>query len=812
MKYKNAWSQNGILLLIKQWRLVLAVITLSALAACGGGGGEGGGEQLVNAQIIQGAIARGVIVIPEIDAAAATLSLDLNDKNSLNVSNPTGALASAQNGQIVVLPANDAQGIPFGLTAKVLKNSDGSVSLQPANLNDVFSKLHIDFDTARDGGQIAGLISPKGANISLNQTTPSTIQAGVEFAACQLGLQAVVDIKCKNGALEGLISIEQKIQVKKVGSSDLTAATIYGTIDISKLAMKVKLDFDPAKYPETGGLNQATVKLTGEWGATIGIRSDDSTAKFDIPSWSEHIRADEANIWDKNTRLKFGKYFEISGLNGDDKKGLIPLGGFYLTPAGGTAFSGDLSAHQLGAIKTLAAVVWVYLDLEGNIKLSGDFNLLKFNGVYVEKGFDVTNVNNALASDIIDVQINKNLYVGYLKGSVESKQNLGLAVAADVLVGGIRPLAVKAEIIGADLTAKADGEGGLRVLPQPSSWEGNFCFDNVARVYSDIVLTIHVQAKLDSKWLSASAGIESKFGPATKEWANAARSECINTLALVTVVPQPTYAAGSGEAIAYATFNDARQQCGFGLLAQNASLDRAATAHGNYLTLNASLPNLSAHFESAGSPGFTGATPADRAVAVGYSTRQVGENINFGGFGEASDFLALGLLAAPYHAISTLSGYRDIGLAWSPSTNGHNLIVKLGLPIATTLQVADSVRTFPCEGTNGVRPAMSGEVPNPFPNDLSTVWGQPIIVKGATDLVIRSASLIGPNGSIPLKAIYGAGQAIDPNGQCKDGWACVIPARLEVFTTYQVKVAGTNNGVPFNLAFAFKTGATGVGH
>lgn len=276
---------------------------------------------------------------------------------------------------------------------------------------------------------------------------------------------------------------------------------------------------------------------------------------------------------------------------------------------------------------------------------------------------------------------------------------------------------------------------------------------------------------------------------------------------LETSVPQPTYAVASGEAIAFATFNAARQQCGFGLLAQNARLDTAAAGHGKYLALN----NVMSHFQVAGNPGFTGERPFDRAVAAGYGTTQVGEDINFGGTGETADYLTRGLLAAPYHAIGALFGYRDIGLSWVPSFSGaaNNLIVEFGLAAGTTLQDAGAVLTYPCEGTTGVRTAMSGEMPNPFPNDLATVWGQPIIVNGVSDLTIRSASLTGPNGSLPIKAIYGGGQANDPNGVCRGAWACVLPAALTANTTYAVTVAGTSGGATFNLAFSFKTRAAG---
>ncbi|WP_407830463.1 spore germination YkwD domain-containing protein [Verminephrobacter aporrectodeae] len=67
--------------------------------------------------------------------------------------------------------------------------------------------------------------------------------------------------------------------------------------------------------------------------------------------------------------------------------------------------------------------------------------------------------------------------------------------------------------------------------------------------------------------------------------------------AIVTSVPAATYAASSSEALAYETLNAERSRCGFGLLAQNARLDQAATAHLNYSAQNVTtqLPSAVGH-------------------------------------------------------------------------------------------------------------------------------------------------------------------------------------------------------------------------
>jgi hypothetical protein len=523
--------------------LLLTISVTMLLISCGGSGG-GGGSASSSPNSVAGTIASGVIVTPEADATAATLELDPFQSGALLITNPTGALAKVKTGDIIYLPANDSQGIPFGLTGKVMQNADGSITLQPAALEDVFTKLSIDFDTTLDNTQI-GLISTKGGYISLSQGKPSTLQTGLDLSLCQVGLNAVVDLACKNGAIEGKIGLEHKILVQKKGDTEKTWATIYATIDISDLSAKVKLDYDAEKYPGTGGLNQAMVNLTGTWGAQVGIKVDDDDATAEIPSLSELLHADGANIWDDvNTKVLFGKYFELSGLNNDNKQGLIPLGGIYLTPAGSIAFSGqDVAAPQINAIKAGAIIIWVYIDAAGHITLSGDLKFLDLNGASVQKGFDITRSDdNNLNTRVINTQTNSSSRAPVIKGKVEVSQNVGLAVAADLMVGGVRPFTIKMEIAGVKVEGQAEGEIGLHVLPTPMELYGNGCAKLEGKFYSDFTLRAALNAKLDTKWLKSTVGLlDVTIGPEELVWGDLSWASCVNSYLL------PLSAAVSGQ-------------------------------------------------------------------------------------------------------------------------------------------------------------------------------------------------------------------------------------------------------------------------
>ncbi|MCW5322569.1 CAP domain-containing protein [Verminephrobacter aporrectodeae subsp. tuberculatae] len=279
--------------------------------------------------------------------------------------------------------------------------------------------------------------------------------------------------------------------------------------------------------------------------------------------------------------------------------------------------------------------------------------------------------------------------------------------------------------------------------------------------------------------------------------------------AIVTSVPAATYEATSSEALAYETLNAERLQCGFGLLAQNARLDQAATAHLNYLEKN----KVIAHLQKPGMAGFTGVRPSDRAAVAGYDPRRVSETMATAWFTEDAEYAVRRILSAPYHLLVALHGLRDVGVALGPTIVGFRTLVMLfGLTKSAEHQDAESqdagkVLTYPCEGSTGVLASIGEEAPTPFPEEADAVWGQPILVKGASDLRVAAVWITGHGGSVAIKALYGDGQTTDPNGQCKEGVACIIPAALVPDTSYIATVTGKNAGARFRSTFRFRTGA-----
>jgi uncharacterized protein YkwD len=270
--------------------------------------------------------------------------------------------------------------------------------------------------------------------------------------------------------------------------------------------------------------------------------------------------------------------------------------------------------------------------------------------------------------------------------------------------------------------------------------------------------------------------------------------------AVVTAVPAPTYPAGSNERLAFERLNRNRSTCGFGLLAQNAQLDAAAAAHVNYVIENQTVT----HYETAGTPGFTGTSPKARAAAAGY-IGSVGEELAAGlvmpSLFPRGDVVTEMLMDVPYHAVVALEGLRDVGIA----SGAGAIVMDPGRRTGVPLQSAAGVRTYPCDGITDVRPAVANEEPSPFPADApGTQWGPTISVVGQA-VRVSVASITGGPGSVAIKAILGDGATKDPLGLCAGANACVVPQPLLPGTDYQVHLEGTDAGVPFTTDFTFTT-------
>jgi uncharacterized protein YkwD len=282
----------------------------------------------------------------------------------------------------------------------------------------------------------------------------------------------------------------------------------------------------------------------------------------------------------------------------------------------------------------------------------------------------------------------------------------------------------------------------------------------------------------------------------------------------------------NGDNLAKVAFDDlqsARTQCGFGSLKQSALLDKAAKAHATYLVNSFSA----GHSESAGVPGFTGATITDRLVAAGYSSMSASEGITqFMGAPTAETAFTKGqtgtknLLIAPYHALNMLRGFRDVGIGITfdqvnidgKSYDMGTLVFDYATPKATNSQLFSStdVQTYPCEGVTGTRSALYGESPSVIPTRDYQKFpsGQPVyvMVREGQALAVTSATVKNQASgqTVPLQQTLTS--ANDVQHLVRVNEAVIIPdVPLEPGMSYVVEIIGTNSGQSFAKTFTFKT-------
>ncbi len=116
---------------------------------------------------------------------------------------------------------------------------------------------------------------------------------------------------------------------------------------------------------------------------------------------------------------------------------------------------------------------------------------------------------------------------------------------------------------------------------------------------------------------------------------------------------RPLWAQAPTPREALRAVNQVRAMTGLAPLGWQASLAQAAQGHANYLSQTFKI----SHLQQVGQPGFLGVKPSDRALAVGYHSRMVWENISIGPPG--LDLAMESLLGAVYHRFAFLRFEAD---------------------------------------------------------------------------------------------------------------------------------------------------------
>jgi len=299
---------------------------------------------------------------------------------------------------------------------------------------------------------------------------------------------------------------------------------------------------------------------------------------------------------------------------------------------------------------------------------------------------------------------------------------------------------------------------------------------------------------------------------------------------IVTSVPAPTYAPGSGNLSIFNAINALRGKIGSGLLAQSLLLDNSAQAHWSYINQNG-ISEL--HGETAGKPGYTGVRAADRIAAAGYSASVSGEAI-YSTVGTDKYMTCVAEWAnSVYHAALLFASTIDIGVAannFNPAEGASTLCV---VDVATsTSQAAQlpgtgSIRAYPYANQVDVPFVFFNrtETPTPVPDLVEA--GTPVTVSFETrglavtvPIAISQFSLTPAGGTaVDARILVNKGGKLGPvmttNGPAltddsnMQGFtATLVPVqRLKASTTYSVALIAMVDGRAINKSWTFTTAA-----
>lgn len=471
-------------------KTVFTALLATLLSACGGGGGGGSGAAIPSTPaVINGTLLSNTSVAPKAEVEAATIANDTAQPSGIIISNPTGFFASLADNQVVMLPPSGVKRLPFGYTGVVQRLPNGDIRLRAANIDEAFQKLQYSVDTAQNAAMV-GLITPKGASLNLNGNTKQ---------GTMTGLNIVSQVAYSGAGINVDLSVSHGITVAGI------PVTLSGTVSLKDLSYQGVIDYDITQYPKTGGVNRLYSKISGTTKANLRLTTAEKVqfAPADLfPKstnasyyWDEGLSVSGPNLGIFSTDT----YFKLSGLDKSDRAGLIPLGGIVFSPTGGAiSFTGQPNLITQSLAST-SVIVWIYIDIDGSVKMTSDFTLLDFDSGPWSLGMEITNVNDALQANPIRTASAPALSSGY-SGGLDATQNFGLVAAADLIVAGVRPATVKSELLGVTGSAKIEvnAASAFSWLPTPQ-WNlkgSQLCAVVGASVYSDLRLKTALSATL----------------------------------------------------------------------------------------------------------------------------------------------------------------------------------------------------------------------------------------------------------------------------------------------------------------------------
>ncbi len=290
---------------------------------------------------------------------------------------------------------------------------------------------------------------------------------------------------------------------------------------------------------------------------------------------------------------------------------------------------------------------------------------------------------------------------------------------------------------------------------------------------------------------------------------------------------------------AYRYINQLRSQAGLIPFLRSDVLEKSSENHARYLAKN----RLAGHLQLEGQPGFTGATPDDRALFAGYASRDVTENFS-AGQKDAQNSID-GLMSAIYHRFAFLDlSKNELGIGIERNHQGLNFVYNLGndllhrfcqfalflndgpfysdackhggkvsaaefdLRKSDVLQQNPKMIVWPFEGATDIAPVFYDETPDPLPD--YRVSGYPISVQlnpfFFKHVELQSFNLFHEASNRRVSPARMLTKALDPNQRLSPFEFALFPLdRLDWDTVYRVEVVFKADGRSVGKTWTFKT-------
>jgi hypothetical protein len=424
---------------------------------------------------ITGTVKDGLIVLPVAATSGSNTVVPLKaggvqiDSTDISVSN------LRLNDIVHIAPRSGGLAFPFAgkVASTTIVNSKQQVRLIPANVEDVYDSLSWDIDTSRSNAVIAGVIAPQNARASFSQTS------GVPKAGGLISPQLSVNdsLKVEGAKISGKVVISQDIVYKG------KTVTITATADVNNLSVRSKAEFDAKNLATGGGWANISAVITGDVGGSVALKGSVDGSLGDMLT--------NTDVWDE-LKWRGGEIFTLEGLDSRDKKGRIPLGGLVVVPYAATVFTGKIPDSAITLLSAApSTVIWLYLDMNGNVTMEGEAGWRAADYKF-EKGFEFVGTGLELQANKID-RVTQGRQELFAKGSIKATQRVGVSTAADILVGGIRPVNVNA-FIGAEWSGNIDGEGVRELMPTQNV-SGIVCVKNNIWIGSQLSASLRIKAK-----------------------------------------------------------------------------------------------------------------------------------------------------------------------------------------------------------------------------------------------------------------------------------------------------------------------------